>query len=200
LKENKSLSRSFQNIAKYTIEKEKMTTPSSSSSSFQDHYFSLGISVEQDPSEVSLKDINDAYKRIARKYHPDKLKKKHHGVEDQGAARKFLAASQAVETLRDSQKRHKFDEEYRLRKREERRRQQEDERTKRMRIDLEKRERDNREQNKQTSNLEKLKRENAEFMQSTSVGWKKSEVKTATLEEHLTFERDVLARAMRYAA
>lgn len=102
---------------------------------YVDYYAVLGLEVVNDPSEITLKEINDAYKRIARKHHPDKTR----GSESSSA--KFIAATQAVEVLRNEAKREAFDEEFRARKREERRRAEQDERTKQMRLDLERKER-----------------------------------------------------------
>ena len=160
---------------------------------YRDHYEALGIKIVSDPSEVTEKDVNDAYKRTARKHHPDKNK----GV----SSAKFISATQAVELLRDPIKREKFDEEYRARKREERRRLAEDERTKRMRIDLERRERENELQTRTTSELDRLRRQNESLSQMTKAARPvSSHVKTFTLDQHLAFEKDVLERALKYPA
>lgn len=157
---------------------------------YVDHYAALGLVVENDPSEISLKDVNDAFKKMARKHHPDKNK----GV----SSAKFIAATQAIELLRDPSKREKFDEILRSRKREERRRAADDERTKKMRIDLERREIENELEKKVSSNLERLRRQTENIMQATKVARSRTEIKTYTFEQHLAMERDILGRALQY--
>jgi len=161
---------------------------------FVDHYAALGLEIVHDPSELSLRDINDAYKRVAKKYHPDKAR----GAAKESALVRFQGALQAVELLRDHAKRQKYDEEYRSWKREERRRAAEDERTKRMRDDLERRELESSLESKNASELDRLRRETASIAQSARSAASQREVRTVTLEQHLAFERDIVARAMAF--
>jgi curved DNA-binding protein CbpA len=65
---------------------------------FKDYYDILGV--KPDASEA---DIKAAYRKLARKYHPDKNK-------DAGAEDKFKAINEANEVLRDAEKRRAYDE------------------------------------------------------------------------------------------
>ncbi len=64
---------------------------------FQDYYQTLGLK-----SGASDEDIKKAYRRLARKYHPDRNK-------EAGAEDKFKAVSEAYEVLHDKQKRAAYD-------------------------------------------------------------------------------------------
>lgn len=64
---------------------------------FKDYYEILGV--KPDASEA---DIKSAYRKLARKYHPDKNK-------EAGAEEKFKAANEANEVLRDAEKRRSYD-------------------------------------------------------------------------------------------
>lgn len=64
---------------------------------FKDYYEILGV--KPDASEA---DIKSAYRKLARKYHPDKNK-------DAGAEEKFKAINEANEVLRDAEKRRSYD-------------------------------------------------------------------------------------------
>jgi curved DNA-binding protein len=64
---------------------------------FKDYYDILGV--KPDASEA---DIKAAYRKLARKYHPDKNK-------DAGAEEKFKAINEANEVLRDAEKRRAYD-------------------------------------------------------------------------------------------
>jgi curved DNA-binding protein len=64
---------------------------------FKDYYDTLGV--KPDASEV---DIKAAYRKLARKYHPDKNK-------EAGAEEKFKAINEANEVLRDTEKRRAYD-------------------------------------------------------------------------------------------
>lgn len=64
---------------------------------FKDYYEILGV--KPDASEA---DIKAAYRKLARKYHPDKNK-------DAGAEEKFKAVNEANEVLKDAEKRRSYD-------------------------------------------------------------------------------------------
>jgi curved DNA-binding protein len=64
---------------------------------FKDYYDILGV--KPDASEA---DVKTAYRKLARKYHPDKNK-------DAGAEEKFKAINEANEVLRDVEKRRAYD-------------------------------------------------------------------------------------------
>lgn len=64
---------------------------------FKDYYDTLGV--KPDASEA---DIKAAYRKLARKYHPDKNK-------EAGAEEKFKAINEANEVLRDTEKRRAYD-------------------------------------------------------------------------------------------
>jgi curved DNA-binding protein len=64
---------------------------------FKDYYDILGV--KPDASEA---DIKTAYRKLARKYHPDKNK-------EAGAEEKFKAINEANEVLRDVEKRRAYD-------------------------------------------------------------------------------------------
>ena len=65
---------------------------------FKDYYDILGVKPEATEAEVKA-----AYRKLARKYHPDKNK-------DAGAEDKFKAINEANEVLRDKEKRRAYDE------------------------------------------------------------------------------------------
>ena len=64
---------------------------------FKDYYKILGVSVDAD-----AKEIKTAYRKLARKYHPDMNP-------DKGAAEKFKEIAEAYEVLKDPGRRAKFD-------------------------------------------------------------------------------------------
>ena len=64
---------------------------------FKDYYGILGV--EQGAGDAEIK---SAYRRLARKYHPDVSK-------EAGAEDKFKAVNEAYEALRDPQKRAAYD-------------------------------------------------------------------------------------------
>lgn len=64
---------------------------------FQDYYKTLGVERDADQE-----DIKKAYRKLARKYHPDVAKEK-------DAEEKFKQVAEAYEVLRDPEKRKKYD-------------------------------------------------------------------------------------------
>ena len=64
----------------------------------QDYYDILGVD-----RDASQEEIKQAYRKLALKYHPDQ------NPEDPDAERKFKAAAEAYEVLRDPQKRRQYD-------------------------------------------------------------------------------------------
>jgi curved DNA-binding protein len=64
---------------------------------FKDYYQVLGVA-----REASAEEIQKAYRKLARKYHPDVSKEK-------GAEAKFKEVAEAYEVLKDSEKRSKYD-------------------------------------------------------------------------------------------
>lgn len=64
---------------------------------YQDYYQTLGVA-----REASAEDIKKAYRRLARKYHPDVSKESH-------AEERFKEIAEAYEVLRDPEKRAAYD-------------------------------------------------------------------------------------------
>jgi curved DNA-binding protein len=65
---------------------------------YKDYYAALGV-----PRTASADEIKKAYRKLARKYHPDVSK-------EAGAEEKFKEVAEAYETLKDSEKRAAYDE------------------------------------------------------------------------------------------
>ncbi len=65
---------------------------------FVDYYHTLGID-----KSATAKDIKNAYRKLARKYHPDL------NPTDKDAKRKFQQINEANEVLSDPEKRRKYD-------------------------------------------------------------------------------------------
>ena len=108
------------------------------SGAFVDFYALLGLVVAPgaEPSSVSIKDINSRYKKLARKWHPDK------NPDDVDAPARFEMLQSAIETLRDDVLRKAYDARYVARVREEVRNANMDASTRAMKLDLSRRERD----------------------------------------------------------
>ena len=64
---------------------------------YQDYYQILGVT-----REASAEDIKRAYRRLARKYHPDVSA-------EAGAEERFKEVAEAYEVLRDAEKRAAYD-------------------------------------------------------------------------------------------
>ncbi|MEO8746055.1 MAG: DnaJ domain-containing protein, partial [Rhodanobacter sp.] len=64
---------------------------------FKDYYEILGVKPEATEAEIKA-----AYRKLARKYHPDRSK-------ESGAEEKFKAVNEANEVLRDTEKRRSYD-------------------------------------------------------------------------------------------
>jgi curved DNA-binding protein len=64
---------------------------------YRDYYESLGVG-----RDASADDIRSAYRKLARKYHPDVNK-------EEGAEDRFKEVSEAYEVLRDPEKRERYD-------------------------------------------------------------------------------------------
>jgi molecular chaperone DnaJ len=71
----------------------------SSNRTYKDYYAVLGVS-----KNATQKEIKDAYRKLARKYHPDANKS------DATTEDKFKEVSEAYETLKDVKKRKEYDE------------------------------------------------------------------------------------------
>ncbi len=67
---------------------------------YQDYYEILGV-----PRDASAKDIKAAYRKLARKWHPDL----HTGKKKEEAEEKLKRFNEAYEVLKDSEKRAKYD-------------------------------------------------------------------------------------------
>src|SRR3954453_18453377 len=64
---------------------------------YKDYYATLGVA-----KDASADDIKKAYRKLARKYHPDVSK-------EPDAKEKFQDVSEAYETLKDAEKRAAYD-------------------------------------------------------------------------------------------
>lgn len=158
---------------------------------FRDLYADVGVAVDLDvdPTRITLNEINKAFQKTAKRYHPDKNPK---------GRDKFEAASTAVEVLRDLEKKKKYDDTFRTHQRELKRMETEDLRTKKMRHDLLHRERQSAERKREDNTsveLERLQRETLQFTQAARTVLP-SLVKHFSLEEHLARERVILKMAM----
>ena len=66
---------------------------------FKDYYATLGV-----PRDASTADIKKAFRKLARKYHPDVA------ADKKTAEKKFKEINEANEVLSDPEKRQKYDE------------------------------------------------------------------------------------------
>src|SRR3984893_11910361 len=67
---------------------------------FRDYYETLGV-----PKTATADEIKSAFRKLARKYHPDVVKAKDKAT----AEEKFKQINEAYEVLSDSEKRKKYD-------------------------------------------------------------------------------------------
>lgn len=86
----------------FTIGAQADTTVGSDDLEFQNHYEVLGID-----QSATDEEIKKAYRKLARKYHPDKVKDQ----EKEQATNVFMAIGRAHEVLMDKDKRSMFDDE-----------------------------------------------------------------------------------------
>jgi DnaJ-class molecular chaperone len=189
-----------------------------SSTTFTDYYSLLGIHVHtSNPNqEIPLRTIEKAFKKKALKYHPDKNP-------DQNAKSKFEQLSQAIEILRDVNKRKIYDEQYVTIITRKKKQIEEDERAKLLRDDLLRREQESKQKSTapllQKSFLEKLRKETEELarsqllqqqqqkLKSTTTSSSSSNntysssstkrIRTFTYTEHLEREKNILEEALR---
>lgn len=150
---------------------------------FTNHYANLGIQItsHEQLSGVRLKDIDKAYRRYAKKHHPDKG----------GDVVKFEAARVAVEILRDTVTRNEYDEQFVKYLREQSRLAAQDAHTKRMRTELEEREK----AAASGENSSRTELFTARDMGSLVQASRSRRIKTFTFEEHLEREARILQKA-----
>jgi DnaJ-class molecular chaperone len=163
---------------------------------FVDYYHLLGLAVDKDPSAVSLKHINNAYKKLALKWHPDK------SPEDPEAPARFATLQRCIETLREATSRAAYDERYRGRKREEQRNAELDATARAMKLDLAHRERES--ANKAGEKQAQLNRERVlQSLRRETEGRVAEPARPAqaakrvlSYDEHVARERRVLAKLL----
>jgi curved DNA-binding protein len=66
---------------------------------FKDYYSTLGV-----PKTATAKELKQAFRKLARKYHPDV------NPGDKASESKFKEVNEAYEVLGDTEKRRKYDE------------------------------------------------------------------------------------------
>src|SRR5207237_8226969 len=81
------------------IQRERSVSEASMAVDYKDYYKILGVS-----KNANEKEIRQAYRKLARKYHPDV------NPDDKVAEEKFKEINEANEVLTDPEKRKKYDE------------------------------------------------------------------------------------------
>lgn len=103
---------------------------------FVDHYAFMGVK-----ETASTEEIGKAYRKLARKLHPDKARNRGQAAQEAAAA-KFHALKQSYDVLKDEKKREKFDSKIKARVMAKKRHEELDAERRKMKDELERREKE----------------------------------------------------------